>query len=68
MFLGFLPKLQPTGLLRDPPGHIKVELSELLKECSFPPTTIDRKYIYGPASDQTVNSLKELLYRSVQEE
>ncbi|XP_053401199.1 divergent protein kinase domain 1C-like [Mercenaria mercenaria] len=64
VFVGYFPKM-PTGLLRDPPGAIKVELFKLLQECSNPVVETERHNARQHAQPNTVKKLQELLLRSI---
>lgn len=64
VFVGYFRKL-PTGLLRDPPDAIKVELFNLLQECSNPVEEIERHVAFHIPRPETVTALQELLLRSL---
>ncbi|XP_060557026.1 divergent protein kinase domain 1C-like [Ruditapes philippinarum] len=67
VFVGYFPKM-PTGLLRDPPGSIKVELFKLLQECSSPEVETDRQGVRQRVQPHTIKNLQELLHKSIGEQ
>lgn len=67
VFVGYFPKM-PTGLLRDPPGAIKVELFRLLQECSNPLEETERHSARKHAQSHIVKAIQELLLKSLGEQ
>lgn len=56
----------PTGLLRDPPLDIKVELYKILQDCVYPGTASGYHDVREEALSETGAKLRELLVHSIQ--
>lgn len=56
----------PTGLLRDPPLDIKVELYNTLQACAYPGTASGYHDVREEALSETGAKLRELLVHSIQ--
>lgn len=66
VFIGYFSKL-PTGLLRDPPNSIKVQLFSLLQDCAYPESVTERHTARDSPRQETVQALQELLRKSIGE-